>query len=92
MIDNANKHDGIDVKINEGEDEMKKAIIENICCEGCAKDVKHVLENIYGVSSVSVSCEGGYALFDGFVSTEVIKTALADEGYHLVDIVKHRES
>mgnify|MGYP000920201047 FL=1 len=67
---------------------MKKAIIENIHCEGCAKDIKHVLESVYGVSNVQVSYQGGYALFDGYVSKEVIESALAEEGYRLIDIVK----
>lgn len=67
---------------------MKKAIIEGMCCSGCAKDIKFILSNIYGISNVSVSFEGGYALFEGFVSKEIIASALADEGYRLVDIVK----
>lgn len=67
---------------------MKKAIIENICCEGCARDVKHVLEGIYGISNVAVSLEGGFATFDGFVSEKVIAEVLEDEGYHLVQILK----
>lgn len=67
---------------------MKKAIIEGMCCAGCAKDIKFVLSNIYGISDVSVSYEGGYALFDGFVSKDIIANALSDEGYRLIDIVK----
>lgn len=67
---------------------MKKAIIEGMCCSGCAKDIKFVLSNIYGISDVSVSYEGGYALFDGFVSKDIIANALSDEGYRLIDIVK----
>jgi copper chaperone CopZ len=67
---------------------MKKAIISNMCCPGCAKDVKTVLSKIYGISKVEVFLEGGYALFDGFVSKDIIKAALEVEGYHLVDIVK----
>ncbi len=66
---------------------MKKALIESICCEGCARDVKHILEGIYGISKVVVSCEGGYALFEGYVSAKVIEEALKEEGYHLVEIV-----
>jgi len=67
---------------------MKKAVIENICCEGCARDVKHVMEGIYGISNVTVSLEGGFATFDGFVSEKVIAEALEEEGYHLVQILK----
>lgn len=67
---------------------MKKAVINNICCAGCARDVKHVLESIYGISNVQVSVEGGYATFEGFVSTKIISDALALEGYELVEIIK----
>lgn len=66
---------------------MKKAIIEGICCEGCARDVKHVLEGIYGISNVVVSYEEGYSTFEGYVSAKVIEEVLKEEGYHLVEIV-----
>lgn len=69
-------------------DNMKKAIIEGMCCSGCANDIKYILSNIYGISNVSVSYENGYALFDGFVSKEIIAEALKDEGYRLVEIEK----
>jgi copper chaperone CopZ len=69
---------------------MKKAIIQGMCCPGCAKDVKAVLSGIYGISNVQVFLEQGYALFDGYVSKEVIAATLEREGYHLVDIVKER--
>ncbi|MBN2504017.1 MAG: heavy-metal-associated domain-containing protein [Bacilli bacterium] len=65
---------------------MKKAIIKGMCCEGCARDVKHVLESIYGITNVKVSCEDGTALFDGFVSKKIIEEALRKEGYQLTEI------
>ena len=67
---------------------MKKAIIEGMCCSGCANDIKYILSNIYGISEVTVSFEGGYATFEGFVSKDIIANALLDEGYRLVDIEK----
>ena len=67
---------------------MKKAIISNICCEGCARDVKYVLENVYGITNVTVSLDGGYATFEGYVSEKVIAQALEDEGYHLEKIIR----
>lgn len=67
---------------------MKKALIEGMCCEGCARDVKHLLESIYGISNVQVFAEQGYALFDGFISKKVIEGTLSQEGYRLVDILK----
>ncbi len=67
---------------------MKKAIITGMCCLGCARDVKQVLASIYGITDVIVHLEEGYATFEGFVSREVVKSALAAEGYVLIDIVK----
>lgn len=67
---------------------MKKAVIEGMCCEGCARDVKNVLAGIYGIQNVTVSLTGGYATYDGFVSKEVIAAALATEGYRLVSLEK----
>jgi len=67
---------------------MKKAMIEGMCCAGCANDIKYILSNIYGISNVSVSFEEGYAIFDGFVSKDIIASALSDEGYRLIDIEK----
>jgi copper chaperone CopZ len=67
---------------------MKKAFIEGICCDGCARDVAHILSNIYGVTDVSVDCEHGFATFEGFVSKEVVAEALAQEGYRLISIEK----
>ena len=65
---------------------MKKAIIDGMCCEGCARDIEHIFSKIYGVSNVSVSLEGCYVLFDGFVSKDLIHAALAEEGYRLLSI------
>jgi len=67
---------------------MKKAIIEGICCEGCARDIVHILNGIYGISNVKVSVEDCSATYEGFVSQEVIRTALASEGYRLITIEK----
>jgi copper chaperone CopZ len=55
-------------------------------CQGCQSRPS----GIYGISNVQVFLEQGYALFDGYVSKEVIAATLEREGYHLVDIVKER--
>ena len=65
---------------------MKKAIIKGMCCQGCAREVKHILENLYGITNVEVFCDEGYAVFDGYVSKKVIQNSLADAGYQLVEI------
>lgn len=67
---------------------VKKAIINGMCCDGCTRDVKAVLSKIYGITVIEVSLAGGYALFEGFVSKDIIADALSEEGYRLIDIVK----
>jgi copper chaperone CopZ len=67
---------------------MKKAVIEGMCCEGCARDVKNVLSGIYGITNVVVNLSGGFATFDGFVSKEVVAEVLRAEGYRLVSLEK----
>ncbi|HRX92430.1 MAG TPA: heavy metal-associated domain-containing protein [Candidatus Izemoplasmatales bacterium] len=69
---------------------MKKAIIKGICCNGCAKDVQHILESIYGISDVTVSADEGYATFKGYVSEKVIASALEQKGYHLIEIINEK--
>ncbi len=67
---------------------MKKAFIEGICCKGCAKEVQHIFENIYGVSNVVVEVDDGYVQFDGHVSERVIVQALEGTDYVLTKIEK----
>ena len=67
---------------------MKKAYIEGMCCEGCARDVLHILSGIYGISDVKVNLSESYATFEGYVSKEVIHSALSIEGYRLLSIEK----
>ena len=67
---------------------MKKAFIEGMCCEGCARDVTHIISSIYGISDVKVNLAGNYVTFEGYVSKEVIHSALSMEGYRLLSIEK----
>ncbi|MCK4551910.1 MAG: cation transporter [Tenericutes bacterium] len=67
---------------------MKKAYLENICCEGCANEVKHIFENIYGVTDVSVSVDNSSVTYKGYVSKGVIEEALLGTSYKLVRIEK----
>ena len=67
---------------------MKKIIIEGMNCQGCANDVFHILSGIYGLSNITVSYKEGYAMFDGFVSKEIMANALAQKGYRLVELIK----
>lgn len=67
---------------------MKKAIIEGMCCKGCANEVKHIFESIYGISNVQVSQDKNYVTFDGYVSDRIISEALENTHYKLVLIEK----
>ncbi len=68
--------------------DMKKAFMEGICCKGCAKEVQHIFEKIYGVSDVVVNVDDGYVQFEGHVSERVLNEALAGTDYVLVKIEK----
>ncbi|MBN2541117.1 MAG: heavy-metal-associated domain-containing protein [Bacilli bacterium] len=67
---------------------MKKAIVEGMCCNGCAEEVKHIFQNIYGISNVSVDREEDAVTYEGFVSKRVIEEALHDTSYTLKSIQK----
>ena len=67
---------------------MKKAIIDNMCCEGCANEVKRIFESIYGINYVSVSLEESTVIYEGYVSQKVIEEALQGTSYNLVQIEK----
>ena len=67
---------------------MKKAIVEGMCCKGCAEEVKHIFQNIYGVSNVQVQKDDDAVTYEGFVSKRVIEEALQDTSYKLKSIQK----
>lgn len=67
---------------------MKKATLDNMCCEGCANEVKHIFENIYGISHVEVSVEDSSVTYEGYVSKRIIEEALRGTNYKLVKIEK----
>jgi len=67
---------------------MKKAIIDGMCCEGCANEVKHIFENIYGIKNVEISEDRTYVIYEGFVSKRIVQEALINTNYKLVNIEK----
>jgi copper chaperone CopZ len=67
---------------------MKRAKIDGMCCEGCAQEVKHIFENIYGISNVSVSVDNSSVLYDGFVSKRIIEESLEGTNYKIIEIEK----
>ena len=65
----------------------KKIIIEGMSCNHCVEHVKKALSGIEGVLSAVVDLEGKYALVNvNNVSDEVLKEAIEDEGYDVVEI------
>lgn len=70
---------------------MKKAVIEGMCCKGCANEVKHIFESIYGISNVEVSEDKNYVTYDGYVSERIISEALENTHYKLVLIEKVKD-
>ena len=66
----------------------KKIIVEGMSCGHCVNHVKTALEELSGVSNVSVDLNSKAAVVEA--SSEVdnadIKAAIEDAGYEVVDI------
>ena len=67
---------------------MKKAVVDGICCEGCAEEIKHIFDNIYGVTNVSISLEDSSIIYEGYVSKRIIEEALQGTQYKLKEVEK----
>lgn len=66
---------------------MKKVLsIEGMSCEHCVAHVKEALEAIQGVENVVVSLEENSATVETDVDNEILKSAIEEEGYDVVDI------
>ncbi|MBB6216769.1 copper ion binding protein [Anaerosolibacter carboniphilus] len=68
---------------------MKKLMmIEGMSCGHCVNHVKNALEEIEGVSSVVVDLQGKNALVElsKDVACEILKGAVEEAGYDVVDI------
>lgn len=76
--------------INESEEEiMEKTIkIEGMMCGHCEMHVKKALEALDGVKAAEVSHEAGTAVvtMEGEISNDVLKAAVVDEGYQVIEI------
>lgn len=64
----------------------KKIFIEGMSCNHCVGHVTNALEGLEGVSSVEVNLEGKYATVETNVSNEILKEAIEEEGYDVVNI------
>ncbi len=58
--------------------------IRGMKCQHCVNSTRQALEGIPGVSNVSVDLENEQASFDGDVSLETVKEAIAKIGFEVV--------
>lgn len=64
----------------------KKILIEGMSCGHCVSHVEEALEKINGVSNIKVSLEEKYAIVYTDVKNEVLKEAIEEEGYDVIEI------
>ncbi|MCT8978605.1 copper ion binding protein [Clostridium sp. CX1] len=66
----------------------KKIIVEGMSCGHCVNHVKNALEELNGVTSVTVDLESKTAVVEasGELSDETIKAAIEDAGYEVVSV------
>ncbi|MDW7774322.1 MAG: heavy metal-associated domain-containing protein [Desulfobulbaceae bacterium] len=64
---------------------MPTVKIKGMRCQHCVKAATKALEDIEGVSNVRVDLEKEEATFDGEVSRDVVKTAIAGIGFEVVE-------
>lgn len=66
----------------------KKIIVEGMSCGHCVNHVKNALEELSGVTSVTVDLESKTAVVEasGDLSDETIKAAIEDAGYEVVSV------
>lgn len=66
---------------------MKKVLsIEGMSCMHCVHHVKEALEAIKGVKDVTVNLDEKSATVDTEVSDEILKDAVEEEGYDVINI------
>ena len=76
-------------KVKKEEKKMTKTLkIEGMMCKHCQMHTKNALEAIEGVNNADVSYELGQAIvsLDKDVADEILKKAVEEEGYKVVDI------
>lgn len=76
-------------KVKKEEKKMTKTLkIEGMMCKHCQMHTKNALEAIDGVNNADVSYELGQAIvsLDKDVADEILKSAVEEEGYKVVDI------
>ena len=69
---------------SKGETTMKKTIkIEGMMCQHCVKAATKALENVAGVTAVTVSLEDKQAVVEGTATDEALTAAIVDAGYEV---------
>ena len=71
------------------ENPMKKKLsIEGMTCQNCVRHTKEALEEVSGVSSVTVDLAGKNAVVecDDSVKDEILKEAVTEAGYEVTGI------
>ena len=72
---------------SKGETTMKKTIkIEGMMCQHCVKAATKALENVAGVTAVTVSLEDKQAVVEGSATDEALTAAIVDAGYEVKGI------
>ena len=64
---------------------MTTVKIKGMRCQHCVKATTKALEDLDGVANVRVDLEKEQATFDGDVSRDVIKEAIAKIGFEVVE-------
>ncbi|MGC8809946.1 MAG: heavy-metal-associated domain-containing protein [bacterium] len=66
---------------------MEKIKIKGMTCQHCVLSVTKALATIPGLKNIQVDLQRGEATYENFtnVSREVIKQAIEDAGYKVVD-------
>ena len=64
----------------------KKIMIEGMSCGHCTGNVKDTLAN-FATGEVEVSLEGKYAILETTAEDKVLREAIDDIGFDVVDIV-----
>jgi copper chaperone len=63
---------------------MTTVKISGMRCQHCVNSTRQALEAIAGVSNVSIDLDKGEASFEGDVSVEIVKEAIAKIGFEVV--------
>jgi copper chaperone CopZ len=64
---------------------MTTVKISGMKCQHCVNSTRQALEALVGVSNVSIDLDKGEASFEGDVSVETVKEAVAQIGFEVVD-------